>query len=81
MFVKEKPDRKKNADLLSGEVGGYFFKSSLPLPLASQTLRHKRGDYCRELSSTHSQPVLNREPLVSERMSLTTNLRGLKSAF
>ena len=36
------------------EGGEYFFNSSLPLPLASQTPRHYPGDYCREVTSTHS---------------------------
>ena len=64
----------------AGEGRGHFFNSSLPLPPASQTLRHQPGDYCRELTSAHSQqPDLNREPLVSERKSLTTKLRALKS--
>ena len=46
------------------EGGGYLFNSSLPLPPASQTLRHQPGDYCRELTSAHSQqPDSNREPL------------------
>ena len=55
--------------------GGYLFNSSLPLPPASQTLRYQPGDYCRELTSAHSQqPHSNREPLVSERKSLTTKL-------
>ena len=54
----------------AGEGGGHFFNSSLPLPPASQTLRHQTGDYCRELTSAHSQqPDSNREPLVSERKS------------
>ena len=53
------------------EGGGHFFNSSLPLPPASQTLRHQPGDYCRELTSAHSQqPDSNQEPLVSERKSL-----------
>ena len=40
------------------EGGGRHFISSLPLPPASQTLRHWPGDYCRELTSAHSwQPV------------------------
>ena len=61
------------------EGGGYFFQSSLPLPPASQTLRHQSGDCCRELTSAHSQqPDSNREPLVSERKSLITKLRSLK---
>ena len=66
---------------IAGEGGGYFFKSCLPLPPASQTLRHQPDDYCRELTSAHSQqPESNREPLVSEHKSLTTKLRALKVA-
>ena len=37
----------------AGEGGMLFFNSSPPLPMASQTLRHKPSDYCRQLSSTH----------------------------
>ena len=49
----------------AGEGGGYFINSSLPLPPASQTLRHEPGNYCRKLSSAHSQqPDPNRESLV-----------------
>ena len=58
--------------------GGYLFKCSLLYPPASQTLRHMFGDYCRELTSTHSwEPDSNRELLVSECKSLTTQLRAL----
>ena len=58
--------------------GGYLFNSSLPLLPASQTPRHWPGDYCTELTCAHSQqPDLNREPLISERKSLTTKLRAL----
>ena len=39
---------------IAGEGEGYPFNISLPLPPASQTLRHYLGDYCRELTSTHS---------------------------
>ena len=57
----------------AGKGGGNFFNSSLPLPTASQTLRHQPGDYCRELTSAHrQQPDSNRQPLVSERKLLTT---------
>ena len=64
----------------AGEEGWHFFNSSLPLPPASQTLRHQPGNYCKELTSIHSQqPDSNREPLVSERNSLTTKLRALKT--
>ena len=38
----------------AGEGGSYFFKSSLPLPPAPQTLRHEPNDYCREPTSAHS---------------------------
>ena len=62
------------------ERGGYLFNSSLPLPPASQALRHWPGDCCRELTSAYSwQPDSSREPLVSERKSLTTKLHALKS--
>ena len=55
-----------------GEGGGHFFISSLPLPLASQTLRHQQEDQCRKPTSTHiQQPDSNREPLVSEIKSST----------
>ena len=62
-----------------GEGGGHFFNASLPLPPASQTLRHQPGDYCRELNSAHSQqPDSIRESIrVSECKSLTTKLRAL----
>ena len=64
------------------EGGGHFFNSSLPLPSASQTLRHQPGDYCRELTSAHSQqPGSNQEPLVSEWKSLTTKLRWSGHSF
>ena len=32
-----------------GEMGQHFINSWLPLPPASQTLRHWPGDYCREI--------------------------------
>ena len=65
----------------AGEGGGNFFNSSLPLPPASQVLRHQPGDCCRGLTSAHSQqPDLNREPLISQRKSLTTNLHALKKS-
>ena len=60
------------------ERGGHFFNSSLPLPPASPTLRHSPSDYCRELTSAHSQqPKSNRDPLVSERKLPTTKLNAL----
>ena len=56
----------------TGEGGGHFCNSSLPLPPASQTLRHQPDDYCRELTSAHRyQPDSSREPLVSERKLVT----------
>ena len=36
----------------AGEGGGYFFRSSLPLPPVSQTLRYWPCDYCSELTSS-----------------------------
>ena len=61
-----------------GKEGGHFFNSSLPIPSASQTLRHQPGDYCRKLTFAHSQqPDSKREHLVSERKSPTTKLRAL----
>ena len=51
--------------------GSYLSNSSLPLSPASQILTHQPCDYCRE----HSQhPDSNREPLASERKSLTAKL-------
>ena len=59
------------------ERGRHFLNSSLPLPPALQTLRKKPLDYYRELTSTHSSQLnLNREHLVSERKSLTTEIRA-----
>ena len=44
----------------AGEVGGYLFSSSLPLPPASKLQRNQLGDYCIELTSALSQqPDLN----------------------
>ena len=57
------------------EGGGHFVISSLSLPPALQKLRHQPGDYCRQITSAdRQQPDSNREPLVSERKSLTTKL-------
>ena len=62
--------------------GGHSINSSLPLPPASQTLRHQLGYYCRELTSARSQqPDSNQEPLVFQRKSLTTKLRALKNVL
>ena len=38
----------------SMQGSGHFFNSSLPLPPASQKLRHQSGDYCRELTFAHN---------------------------
>ena len=58
----------------AGEGGGHFFNSSLPLPPASQTLRHQPGDYCRALTSAHSQqPDSNLEPLVKYKIAASEN--------
>ena len=47
---------------------------------SSRTLRHQSGDCYGELTSASSwQPDSSREPLVSERKSLTTKLHALKS--
>ena len=60
----------------NSEGGGYLFNSSLPLPPASQTIRHKPGDYCRDLTSAHSYQLdSNQEHLVSERNLLSTKLQ------
>ena len=45
-------------------------------------IRDWPGDCCRELTSAHSQqPDLNREPLVSGRKLLTTNLHTLDHGY
>ena len=67
--------RKFTIHRTAGEGGEYLFSPSLPLPPASQTLRHQPDNYCGELTSAHNQqPNSNCGPLVSERKSLTTNL-------
>ena len=63
----------------AGKWVGYLFNFSLPLPPTLQALRRQPGNYCRELTSAHSQqPYSNREPLVSERKLLTTKLCAVK---
>ena len=58
---------------------GYLFNCCPPLPPASRALGHKLGNYCSGFTSTHSwQADSNREPLVSERKSLTTKLCALE---
>ena len=51
----------------AGEGGGHFFNSSLPLPYAS-----KSESQTAESSPLHIE--VNQEPLVSQRISLTTKL-------
>ena len=66
----------------AGEGGRHFFNFSLSLPPALQALRHQPVDCCKQLTSAHSQQLdSNREPLVSERKSLTTQLSALYSVF
>ena len=49
----------------AGEGGDYLLIFFLPLPLASQTLRHQLGYWCRELTCAHSwQLESNKEPLL-----------------
>ena len=56
----------------------HFSNSSLPLPPASQTLRHQSSNCCREPTSAHRQQLdAIWEPFVSKRKSLTTKLRTL----
>ena len=53
--------------------GGHFFDSSLPLPLALQTLSHQPGNYCRELTSAHrQQPISERKLLITKLSALGT---------
>ena len=62
----------------AGEGASNLFKSSLPLPPASQTLRRQLGDYCRKFTSAHSQQSRsNREHLVSEHKPLSTTLPAI----
>ena len=56
--------------------GSLLFDSSLPLPPASQIVRHQLGSYCKELTSVSSQQTdSNRESLIFERKSLSAKLR------
>ena len=74
--------RTFKTDRTAGERGGYFLNSSLSLPSASQTLRHQPGNYCKELTSVHSQQAdSNWELLVSEHQSLTTKLRAIRQCL
>ena len=50
---------------IAPEGGRYLLISFLPLPLASQTLRHQLSCCCRELTSVHSwQSESNMDPLL-----------------
>ena len=61
-----------------GGGGCYFLISFLPLPFASQILRHQPNNYCRELTTAHSQQTdSSLELLASDSKSLTTKLRTL----
>ena len=63
-----------------GEGGGNFFNSSLPLPPASQTLKHYPGN--AYFTSAHNQQLnSNQELLVSEHKLLTTKLCTTKLSF
>ena len=62
----------------AGEGGGFFINSSLPFLPALQTLKYQSGNYCRGLTSAHSQQQdLNRELLPSKSKSLTTKPRAI----
>ena len=53
-------------------AGRVSINSFLPLPPASQTLRHQPGGYCREVTSAHQQSDSNTESSIFGRKSLTT---------
>ena len=62
----------------AGEGGGHFFNSLLPLPPASQTVRHYPSGYSRGFTSAHRQNRTRTGNLwfpSSERKSLTTKLQ------
>ena len=57
------------------ERGRYLSNFSLPLPLASRTLRHQLRDCCRELTSAHSQqPDSDQELLFSKGDSFSRHI-------
>ena len=56
-----------------GEGVGHFFNSSLPLPPASQTLSWAATAESSPLHIARGELESNREPLISECKSLTTN--------
>ena len=62
-FVLGFPSQIFSIHRTAKEGGRYLFNSSVPLPPASQTLRHQPGGYCRKRTSADSQqPNANREP-------------------
>ena len=68
--------------MTAAEGGGFhfLFNSTLPLLPSPQNLRPQPGDCYRELTSALSQqPYSNREYFISERKSLTTELRAFSS--
>ena len=66
----------------AGEGRSYLFTTVLPLPPASQTLRHQLGNCCIELTSAYSwQPESNREHLIFYCMSLIAKLRALQNSL
>ena len=61
--------------------GGYLLISFLPLPPASQSLRHQLGYCWRELTSAHSwQPESNMEPFDTRFLEFTLSSLALASA-
>ena len=64
-----------------GGEGGYLLISFLPLPPASQSLRHQLGYCWRELTSAHSwQPESNMEPFDTRFLEFTLSSLALASA-
>ena len=64
-----------------GGGGGYLLISFLPLPPASQSLRHQLGYCWRELTSAHSwQPESNMEPFDTRFLEFTLSSLALASA-
>ena len=61
-----------------GKGEGIYLTPLYHLQPLHRHLDISRANYCRELTSAHSwQPDSSREPLFSERKSLTTKLRAL----
>ena len=69
----------KHSQLIGQQGQREAISTFLPIPPASQTLRHQSSNYCREITSVQSQQLgSNQESQVSERKPLTTKLRSLK---